>query len=272
VLCAKILKRDNSGYPDEFGGFKVIDLTSGRTVCDLPLVIHWRYTATKLMWIGKDQLIILDDGHLYRVDYVAGKVVESTALDIEKENDLWNGRALLSENGRELFSFDGGGKCPWLDVSRRDIETRKQQKLGRIELGYGCWCNQHGLVPGGKYFYFGDPGLFIHERENLRRVVAKEFKGMDLLNIAFNRDGTRYALVTGGRLFVDDDLKVYDSKPQSIVRVHETITGKTMFAFPSPTRWIRAISFSNNGKSLALVRDDGLIEIWPLPEDANTRF
>ena len=73
------------------------------------------------------------------------------------------------------------------------------------------------------------------------------------------------AVVTGGRIFVDNSLRQWDPKTNSIVRIHETLSGKTLLAFPAPARWLRALRFSPDGKSL-LVADEGALEVWPMPE------
>ena len=80
------------------------------------------------------------------------KEFEKQVLDISKENDLYNGLGHLTETADRLFVFDGGGKATWLDLSTRDIPSRKETKIGKIDLNFGCWCNTRGLVPGGKFF------------------------------------------------------------------------------------------------------------------------
>lgn len=266
VLCAKVLKRDHGGCPDEYGKIKIIDTLTGKTVSDIPLEIHWRYTATKLFWLPDNKILILDDGKMYVANYLTGIIEKKTSLDIDKDNDLYNGQGFLTENGKDLFFIDGGGKSTTLDIYTRDIKNKKITTLGRIELNYGCWCNDKGIVPGGKNFFFGDPGMYIYDRKTVKPISVKEFRDVDILNNTFSSDGERYALVTGGRLFIGEGFKLFDPKTQSIVRIHNTDTGKTLFAFPSSTRWIRAIKFSPDGKSVLLIRNDNVIESRELPQ------
>jgi hypothetical protein len=260
ALCARILVRDHGGHADKYGPFKIVDLKNGKTVCDVPLAIHWRHTNTKLAWLPDDILLIIDGGIWYRVNYLTGKIIEKVAIDIRKQNGLYNGRGWPTEDGRHFYILDGGGKCNWLEVSTHQIRSGIEEKLGTINLNYGCWCNDRGLVPGGKYFFFGDPGLYIYNRETLKPVIVKEFKHADILGLQFSPDGTRYAIVTGGRMSVSDELKIHDPQIRSIIRVHDTVTGRTLFAFYSSTRWTRAMTFSPDGKRLVLLREDGVIE------------
>ncbi len=125
--------------------------------------------------------------------------------------------------------------------------------------------NRRGLVLGGKLFYIGDPGLYLYDRQTLKLAAQKAFKGLDLLALAFSADGSRYAVVTGGRIFIDDRLRRYDPETTSLVRVQDTLTGATRAAFPAPTRWCPILKFSPDGKRLAVVGDDGSLEVWDLP-------
>jgi DNA-binding beta-propeller fold protein YncE len=125
--------------------------------------------------------------------------------------------------------------------------------------------NASGLVPGGKYFYVADPGMQIFDRSTLEPVAESQLKGKDLLSVEFAPDGSRYAAITGARIFVRDILEHYDPGTQSIVRVHETRTGKTLFAFPSTTRWAR-VGFTSDGEGLVVTNDDDTLEIWRLPD------
>jgi WD40 repeat protein len=50
---------------------------------------------------------------------------------------------------------------------------------------------------------------------------------------------------------------------QSVVRIHETRTGRTLGAFPASTRWV-SVRFSPDGKQLAVANDDGTLELWDL--------
>ena len=109
-----------------------------------------------------------------------------------------------------------------------------------------------------------DPNLYIYDRKSLKRVAAKKLDGVDILSLSFSGDGSRYALVSGGRIFIEDVLKWYDPKTQSIVRIHDTPSGKTLLAFAASTRWAH-LKFSPDGRRLAVVNNDGTIEVWTLP-------
>jgi hypothetical protein len=87
------------------------------------------------------------------------------------------------------------------------------------------------------------------------------------LDITFTGDGSRYAVVTGGRIFIDLDyhlrLHQWDPQTPSLVRVHETLSGKTIGAFRASTRWIK-IRLAPDGRRLAVINSDDTIEVWDL--------
>ena len=121
-----------------------------------------------------------------------------------------------------------------------------------------------GLVPGGKHFYVADPNVYIFDRRTCRRVAERIFKGTDLLGLSFSGDGSRYAVVTGARVYVTRRLGRLDPGTRSIVRVHDTLSGRTLFAFPASTRWA-SVKLSPDGRRLAVINDDGTIELHHLP-------
>ena len=83
------------------------------------------------------------------------------------------------------------------------------------------------------------------------------------MSIDFTSDGSRFAIVTGGRIYVDRHLRHWDPQTQSVVRIHETKTGRTLGAFPASTRWV-SVKFSPSGKQLAVINDDDTFELWDL--------
>jgi WD40 repeat protein len=59
---------------------------------------------------------------------------------------------------------------------------------------------------------------------------------------------------------------LWDPKTQSELPIHETLSGRTLLAFPASTRWVRNLTFSPDGRQLAIAIGDGTIEVWWLPE------
>jgi len=266
ALCSEIIKRDYRGYPDEYGKNKIINLTSGEVVCEINLNLHWRHTATKVFWIGNNELFILDNGYNYIVNYLTGEVKESYSLIIDEEHDLYNGLGELTEDKSSLFMMRGGGKMSRLEIYTRKLPSREKKKIGTIDLSWGCWCNMKGLVPGGKYFYFGSPGFFLYNRADLSRYYELGIKGLRIYNAKFSKDGSMFALLTNIQPLIHQSIKD-PKKVSSTVLIYETSSGKMKYAFVSPAKWVRNLEFSPDNKSLLLMREDHIFEAWSLPED-----
>ncbi len=50
-----------------------------------------------------------------------------------------------------------------------------------------------------------------------------------------------------------------------MIRVHDSATGKTLYAFPSPTPEVRQMALSPDAKRLILLCDDFALESYKLP-------
>lgn len=268
ALIAKVTKRSISGSPEEYGEMQVIEFDTGKLVAEIPLAVHWSYSNTHEFWLPDQELLILDDGKWHRVKLAAGKSsVETVDLDISNENELFNGMGELTEDGRSLFILDGGGKSPLLEVKQCDLATRALRTIGRIDLPLGRFFNEKGLVPGGRNFFVGDPGLSIHDRTSLKPAIPPLFPRDDLQAVTFTADGSKVVVATGERVFVDGVFD-HDRDSETMVRVHDLATGKTLLAFPSPARRVRAMALSPDEKRLVLVRDDSVVESYQLPSFA----
>jgi WD40 repeat protein len=239
---------------------RVIDAESGQFISHVPLTNAWMF------WIDDNEAAMvehsLDKGksQIRRFDYRTGKILSTTKMD-----DDWYGAGELSEDGRSVFAFEieSEGRATWAAPDILSLSTGKVTKPAR-DHSDRARVHRAGLVPGGKYFYLADPHLYIYDRKTMKQVAKEMFDGVDLLGLTFSGDGSRNAIVSGGRIFVEDLFKWYDPKTQSIVRIHETLSGKTLLAFPASTRWAR-VRFSPDGKRLAVINDDGTIEVWMLP-------
>jgi WD40 repeat protein len=238
---------------------RIFDAETGQFISQAPL------TNSTMYWIDDHEAAMIEgslgDGpsHLRRFNYLTGKILSTTKVGRE-----WGGVGELAEDGRSIFSFfiESEGRATPAAPSIFDMATGKARKR-ELKNSDRQRVNSAGLVPGGKYFYLADPHVYIYDRQTLRRVAEKKFDGVDILSLSFSTDGTRYAIVSGGRIFIEDLLKWYDPKTQSVVRIHDTLTGKTLLARGTSTRWAR-VKFSPEGKRLAVIYDDDTIEIWPL--------
>jgi WD40 repeat protein len=201
---------------------------------------------------------VVAGGELCHFDVTNGKVLARHKFEGRLGRD-----ARLTEDGKDIFVIDGGiPKWPGVEVRRFGIASGKKTVVGEFSLRKFSG-NDRGLVPGGKYFYIGDPGYYLFDSQTLKPVTSRAFRGTSNLSMAFTRDGARFAVVTGGRIYIDRDLRKWDPQTQSVVRIHDTKTGRTLGAFPASTRWV-SVKFSPDGKQLAVTNDDGTLELWPL--------
>ena len=170
----------------------VVDLESGKTVCEVSLPMIWSYGSTRLFWLNDSETLGMSDGRWWRTNYQTGKTTAAGNVDIHTQNWLFNGRGELTEDGQRLIWVHDGfkGSPPWtVDVA--DVATLKCSRLGEVKTKCG-WCESYGLVPGGKYFHLGTR---IYDRQSLKPVAIREFPDMEVTSMAFSPSGDRYAAV-----------------------------------------------------------------------------
>ncbi len=144
-----------------------------------------------------------------------------------------------------------------------DIVTGKVTKYPAQDSKESFLAGGGDLAPGGKYLYFMDPNVYVYDLQTLQLVSKKELIGVDILSHSFCADGSRYANITGARIFISNDFQQHDPQTTSIVRIHDTRSGQLLSAFPSTTRWSH-IELSPDGQRVASANDDGTIEVWPI--------
>jgi len=265
LVCYESNAWENSavnGDENQTNHAKIVDSDTGKICCE-PILPMGRF-RTKIHWIDDHQAIVADWTHICIFDYLSGQIVKDTAID---NTELGNGMGELTEDGKSIVVVDGGGKQSFVEVQSIDVQTGKATLIGKHELTIPFSGNEMGQVPGGKYLFVGDPGHYVLDRASLKPVAQKDVRGLDLLRIAFRPKGDRYAAVTGGRIFIDENLRQHDPGTQSVIRVQETLTGKEVWAVISPSRWIRDMVFDPTGTRLACVDHDGLrITLWDIPD------
>jgi WD40 repeat protein len=279
VLCP--LTRDSKE------AIQVIDLDSGQVVCEVKLPIMWDHSAASdfhvasagpTYWLNDQEALCTGlfqgndsgtDFHWWRFNYRTGKIISEGPGENDLLNSIWSGKPELTEDGRYLFRVHGDGKGRWgtLRGERIDTATMILQKLADVKADREP-NGDFGLVPGGKYFHIGS---HIFDRGTLKRIAARDFPPYTLRTIAFSPDATRYAAVIAKSRGPDswpgiDEWSWY-TKYSSIVRVHETLTGKALLAF-SPSAAVSRIAFSADDQRVATANDDGTIEVRDVPSPA----
>ena len=252
------IDRDNEETPAQ-----VFDAEAGRCIAKVALPVG--HFNTHVYWIDdREALVETEPGQgSCRFNYREGKVLGKVKLD--------GFRSLhgseLTEDGRSICFFNFIGKSHaavvamvMMDISTGKITTKQHDKGQNEVVSADC----AGLVPGGKYCYFADPSVYIYDRQTLTQVSKMELVGTRMLSHSFSGDGRRYALVTRSDA---DAYQLRDSKTPSIVRIHDTLTGKTLFAFPASTLGA-SVKLSGDGNRVAIVNDNGTFEVWTLPAES----
>jgi len=237
---------------------KVVDLDDASVVCETDLPVHWINADRRVLWLDDSEAIIADYPSWQRFNYRTGARLKP----VDPGKDFGLGRC-LSDDGKTFFSISGGLLCGSVELLRFSLESGQTVTVGKT------WPprftgNAMGLVPGGRYFYVADPGMYIFDRDSLRLVAQKRLNGKDLLSIAFNRSGSRCAVAIGARKFVSER-GIFDPGIDVVLCVYETLSGKTLFALPLHERYVRNIAFSRADDRLAVVTDSGAVELWKLP-------
>ncbi|HKB40559.1 MAG TPA: WD40 repeat domain-containing protein, partial [Gemmataceae bacterium] len=122
------------------------------------------------VWLGERELIAAEVSSFTHFDFLTGK-----ELGKHKESsETFNGRGFPTEDGKSLIEIQACAKNQVVDVNRIDVQTGELTQLGKVTLKRFSG-NSRGLVPGGKYFYIGDPGMYVFDRQTLKLVSARHF-------------------------------------------------------------------------------------------------
>lgn len=240
---------------------KVIDAATGGMMSTLDLPDWGPFAQPLFLWVNEAEALLYAGERLTRFDFRQGKVVKEIKAERESPGA---GRYTFTPtlDGAEYHWIMGSPRFGSVEGWTIDLLTGKVRSLGKKDLPRFTG-NRGGLVPGNRYFHVGDPDLYLLDRKTLDVVAEKHFRGVDLLDLAFSGDGERYAVVTGGRIHVDGSFRQWDPQIQSLVRVHETLSGKTLAAFPTATRRARC-QLSPDGKRVVVINDDDTLESWDL--------
>ena len=252
VLCpdAQCFADRRTDAPDPPATVKVLDADAGKVVGIFPLAVHWRYGATAFLWPGGTDVVCVDDGTLRRFDLRSGVVSETVKVDFEHDNALFNGLALLAEDGRTVFSPEAGGKqavgkLTHYDLTDHQTSSPQPLQLPAYDDGY-----VQGLVPDGRQFYLAGPNVMLFDRRTAEPTLVRMFRGTELMAIAFSNDGRRFAVAT--REANGDPARRWPRAGAAVLRVHDSATGRTLFAADLPDGEVRGLRFSPDGGRVAV--------------------
>ncbi len=261
---------------------QVVDVETGKTVCEVALPLTWdagrnpedRTAFVRCMhWLNDQEALCTgfsvdhmgSRDHWWRFNYRTGQILEDGPIPVDspKAHVTWGE---VTEDGKHVFFIEGAGKGTWGPLKSEWIDTVTLTSQKSDEAGIERQPNgDFGLVRGGKYFHIGS---HIFDRQSLKLVAARDFPRHRLSKIAFSPDGTRYAAETTRAKEPDDWYGIDEwssyRKYSSLVRVHETLTGRALLAF-SPAASVSRFAFSADGQRLATACDDGTIEVRDVP-------
>ena len=275
-----------SDAPDATLHVHVVDLDTGKPICQASLLLPWEVRGASRSWARAGNIHWISDREVihtgrfldrhsgafedwWRLNYQTGDFiahddplsipVEGVRHDLEPKIGRFGSNGEVTEDGKHIFVIGGGGKGAPPDVAGQiDLETLQTIDLGRIDRPVN---GPFGLVPGGKYFHLG---LHIYDRRSLNLVAAKDFLGdrATISTVKFSPDGSRYA----ASLWQHNP----EEQPRAAVLVHETLTSRILAAFLPPTG-VALLRFSQDGTQLAVAYDDGTLELRTVPSGKSAR-
>jgi WD40 repeat protein len=275
-----------SDAPDATLQVHVVDLDTGKSICQASLLLPWEVRAASrslahagnVHWLSDREVIhtgrflhrhngAFEDwwrlnyqtGDLIELDNPLSIPVEGARSDLEPKFARFRSDGDVTEDGKHLFVIGGGGKGDPPNLAGQiDLETLQTTDLGRIDRPAD---GPFGLVPGGKYFHLG---LHIYDRRSLNLVAAKDFPRdrVTIGTMTFSPDGSRYA----ASLWQHN----LGEQPRAAVLVHGTLTSRILAAFLPPSR-VALLRFSQDGTQLAVAYDDGTLELRTVPSGKSAR-
>ena len=212
-------------------------------------------------WLTPKRVVFLaHDGSSVRTfDFEIGEFIGG--FDCAEDN-VYTG--VPSEDGAWFFAPGPSGKGDREPSVRRIAMETGAGSVLPIPGNLRLTARLFGLVPGGESLFFADPGMLVLDRETLKTISAKPLPTIDHGCLAFSGDGRRYAVGAGS--FEDQPEEVRRLCPEgthSLVRVHDTVTGYTRFAFPTKA-YRPKVALNADGTRLVFVEDDGRLVLVDL--------
>jgi hypothetical protein len=225
---------------------QVIDAENGKTLSSMEVTMG---PYAQIYWLPESELLIIGNDKYQgefttRLDFLAGKVLSRVPYHY-----TYGGTPYLSKDRRSMLV--GADK----DSSVTPAE--------RIDLITGAIT--HPTVGGDECAktVAGE----TYERLETVRVPEKLpiVRGLEILKSVLSPDGRRLGIVTGERIFVDENLRNWDSRTPRVIRIYATDSLELLWAIRATTRWA-GVRFNADGTQLVVTNDDGSIERWPLPK------
>ncbi len=230
---------------------RIVDADTGRTTFTFTFP-NSDSRNDHFFWLGEHKAVYSRGKKLFLLDCAAGKVLKELAWETSYQLSA----LARAPDGKSLYAYaHSTGMISYCKAWSLPLKRGKAQELAQQDEG-GL---DFGLVPGERYVYLASPKFRLLRRADLRVVTSRSFRGMDLRPLSFSGDGGRYAVTASGER--GSALPLADRRITSVVRVHDTLSGKTLGAFPaSPSR----LRLSPDGRQLVVVDGDNALALWDL--------
>ncbi len=239
--------------------FRVLDARTGKILHEARLP---RWTSTRGIRLISDHRLLIFSDRGDRARFFDLRSGEASGGFDRPEERFYQPR--LAEDGRTLFApgtYGKGGREA--RVRRIDLSTGEAVSLpipGVTRLRYRSF----GLVPDGHSLCYSDPGVLVLDRGTLQTISRSPLRHISLGDLAFSGDGKRYVGAAKLKNHPEEVRKVCPAEARTLIRVHDTKTGRTLYAFPTPS-YRPKVALDADGRRLVIVEDDGKLVVVTLP-------
>jgi WD40 repeat protein len=249
VLCRE------SKEEDKFTVLRTVDAETGKAIAMTTLPKLDEFDRVTVEWLNDREALVLMRKHIVRIDYRAGKLladVPRAELDLAKDKaEPIDADAVVSVSAYQ--------NRMWVETV--NPSTGNHQQIANVELP--SYTGRGGVIPGSKNYYASGPNFYVVDRKTLKILVDRPIPRVDVWSTRFSPDGSRFALVIGGTSVQYRGPGELNAPQRTLIRIHETRTGRTLGAFRPSTNWV-AVRFSPDGGRIVVVNEDNTLEVWNL--------